>query len=452
MKKANLLITYAAIAAIPLLAQQSPTSSIVIKGGIPVIAIPDFRGAGEAAKNMGVFNETLWNEIQQSGQFKMVGKALYPLRSPQQPSDFKAPSPNGAKNGPWLTDWSGPPVNTQWLAFGYAAVQNGQMVLYGWLDNVNQPDMSGAQVIGKLYFGGFDEDGARKVAREFAADILKQFGAASLIGSKIYFVSDRTGHKEIWSMDYDGSNQKQLTSYASISTFPCVSADGTKVAFTTYYQGFPKIFVHSTETGRKLPFYNQSASMNAPSDFTPDSKQLMLYSTAGGKESQVFIAGADGSNLRRISSVRAIEVEPKVNPKNPSELVFVSGRGGLPQIYKMNIDGADVVRLSNGEGEAVNPSWRPDGQKIAFAWTKGFDPGNYNVFVMDIATREVTQLTHQSGRNENPVWGADGVHIVFQSKRGRGTQIYSMLADGSQLKQLTTQGNNEKPVWSKATQ
>jgi TolB protein len=451
MNRAIILSVCAAAMMVSGFAQQ-PANQVVIRGGgIPVIAIPDFRGAGDAQRSMSTFNQTLWNEIQQSGQFKMVGKAMYPLQTPQQPSDFRAPSPNGAKNGPWLTDWSGPPVNAQWLAFGYTAVQNGQLVLYGWLFNVNQPDLTGAQVIGKLYFGTPDDEGARKVAREFAADILKQFGTANLIGTKIYFVSDRSGHKEIWSMDYDGSNQKQMTRYGSISTFPCVSADGAKVAFTTYYQGFPKIFVHSTETGRKLPFYNQSASMNAPGDFTPDSKQLLLYSTASGKESQIFVANADGSGLRRISSVRAIEVEPKVNPKNASELVFVSGRGGLPQIYKMNIDGADVVRLTNGEGEAVNPSWRPDGQQIAFAWTKGFDPGNYNIFVMDVATRQVTQLTHQSGRNENPVWGPDGIHIVFQSKRGQGTQIYSMLADGTQLKQLTTQGNNEKPVWSKAT-
>jgi TolB protein len=307
-------------------------------------------------------------------------------------------------------------------------------------------------VIGKLYFGSLDDTGARKVAREFAADILKQFGAQSLLGSKVFFVSDRTGHKEIWSMDYDGSNQKQLTSYRSISTFPAVSPDGTKVAFTSYAQGTPKIFIHSTDTGRKLPFYNQAASMNAPGDFTPDGKLLMLYSTAAGGYSQIYSANIDGSNLKRISYDRTIDVEPKVNPKTGNDIVFVSGRSGLPQIYRMNMDGADIVRLTNGEGEAVNPSWSPDGQRIAFAWTRGFEPGNYNIFIMDVASRNTVQLTHGAGRNENPVWAPDGVHIVFSSKRGRGNQLFTMLADGTQVKQLTTQGNNEKPVWAKAVQ
>ena len=106
---------------------------------------------------------------------------------------------------------------------------------------------------------------------------------------------------------------------------------------------------------------------------------------------------------------------------------------------------------TDGEGEAVNPAWHPDGQKIAFAWTRGFEPGNYNIFIMDVATRAVAQLTHGVGRNENPVWAPDGLHIVYSSKRGRTIQLFTMLADGSQQKQLTTLGNNEKPVWGRTS-
>jgi TolB protein len=115
----------------------------------------------------------------------------------------------------------------------------------------------------------------------------------------------------------------------------------------------------------------------------------------------------------------------------------------------MNIEGTDVVRLTTGEGEAANPAWHPEGQHIAFAWTRGFEPGNFNIFVMDVATRRVDQLTHGAGRNENPTWAPDGKHLVFSSRRGGRTQIYTMLADGTQVKQLTTQGENTMPVWSK---
>src|SRR5208337_361660 len=187
-----------------------------------------------------------------------------------------------------------------------------------------QPNPSTAQLIGKVYFGSMDEAGAIKVARDFAADILKQFGAGNLVGSKIYFVSNRTGNKEIWAMDYDGSNQKQFTSYKSITTFPVLSQDSTKIAFTTFARGTPQIFIHSLETGRKLAYYNQQASLNAASDFTPDSQHLLIYSTASGGYSQIYETDINGGAIHRISNSNAIDVEPKVNPKTGADLVFVS--------------------------------------------------------------------------------------------------------------------------------
>ncbi len=456
MKKLLLVLSLSGSA---LLMAQSRDMLIELMGGNkkPIIAVPDFRGSGDAQKFMGTFNQTLFSELQGSGRFDMSPKSIYPLQVPQQPSELKPPSTptagrrTPASNGPWLTDWSGAPVNANYLAFGYAGTQNNQFVLYGWLFNVTQPDITSAQLIGKIYFGPMDENGAKKVARDFAADILQQFGAKSLAGSKVFFVSDRTGNKEIWSMDYDGGNQKPVTSYHSISTMPAVSPDGQKVAFTSYLKGTPGIVVHSTETGRRVPFYNQVASLNATPEFTPDGKNLLFSSTAAGGYAQLYETNVDGSNLRRLSSVRAIDIEPKVNPKTGQDIVFVSGRGGLPQLYKMNSDGADIVRLTNGEGEAVNPSWHPEGKFIAFAWTRGFEPGNYNIFIMDVSTREIVQLTHGAGRHENPYWAPDGLHIVYSSKIGRTTHIYTMLADGSQIQQLTTQGNNMQPVWAKGT-
>ena len=129
-------------------------------------------------------------------------------------------------------------------------------------------------------------------------------------------------------------------------------------------------------------------------------------------------ADANGSNLKRLTHSRFVEVEPKVNPKTGNEIVFVSGRSGPQQIYKMNIEGTDIVRLTTGEGEASNPAWNPDGQHIAFSWTRGFEPGNFNVFVMNVATQEFVQLRTGQGRNENPTWAPDGRHLVFSSKRG----------------------------------
>src|SRR5260370_38456099 len=127
---------------------------------------------------MTTVNGTLFSELQNSGQLKMIAKTLYPLQIPQQPSDFH-PAANGRSQGPWLTDWSGPPPNANYLAFGYAATQNNQLVLYGWLYDVRQANTTAAQLIGKIYVDSIDADRAKKVARELAARIFQRLGQYS---------------------------------------------------------------------------------------------------------------------------------------------------------------------------------------------------------------------------------------------------------------------------------
>ena len=440
-----------------LAAHQQVVGTIEKNPGKPRVAVPDFRGSGGAAQYMATFNRTVQDDLDRSPLINFASKTSYPLQVPQQPSDLIAgvapPSPRAVTpQGNRLTDWGLPPVSSNYLGIGYGAEQNNVLIVSAWLYTTaaNMPDLQQAQIFGKRYTGSLDESGAVAVGHQYAADILATFGGKSLVGTRIVFVSDRTGAKEIWVMNWDGTDQKQLTHYNSISTFPSASPDGRIVAFTTYTAGYPQIQMFSLDTGRKLPFYNQRASMNAFVTFTPDSKQIIFSSTAGGGAAQLHIANVDGSGLRSITRSGAIEVEAKINPKTGADLVDVSGRSGLPQIYRMNMEGADVQRVSAGTGEATNPAWNPDGGHLAFAWTKGFEPGNYNIFVMDVATQQTAQLTTNEGRNENPTWAPDGSQIAYASKRGRQSQIWVMNADGTGKRALTEKGSNEKPFWVNA--
>jgi TolB protein len=439
-------------------ARQQVVGTIEKNPGKPLVAVTDFRATGVTAPTlMATFNSTVQSDLQGSPVINFIPKTLYPLRIPQVPNDLAVGlAQANAKPAPTpgfrLADWYAPPAKANYLGIGYGAEDRGLFVVFGYLYTTapNITDLQQAQVFGKVYTASLDQSGAIDAAHHYAADILAQFGGQSLVGTRIVFVSDRTGSKEIWTMNWDGADQKQITKYNSISTFPSASPDGRIVAFTTYATGYPAIQLFSLDTGRKLPFYNQRASMNAFVSFTPDSKQIVFSSTASGGAAQLFMANADGSGFRRITNSGAIEVEAKINPKTGTDIVDVSGRSGLPQVYRMNIEGADVQRLSAGTGEATNPSWSPDGSHIAFAWTKGFEPGNYNIFVMDVINKDTTQLTAAEGRNENPGWSPDGAHIVYASKRGRQSQIWVMNADGTGKHPLTSAGNNEKPVWVNA--
>jgi TolB protein len=442
MRKSYFLTALPALIATTMSAQI--TGVITDKGGDrkPALAVIDFKGSG-SQPFMADFNSTLFGDLQNSGLFDMVAKSMFPLNNPQRPEDLK---PEDNRQGFALQDWQGAPAKASHLVFGYTAAVNGALALYGNLYDTRQQNLQSAQLMTQRYSGSLDEAGAIKIAHQFANDIIQKFGGTgSLLGSRIYFISTRTRSDELWVMDWDGNNQKQLTNLKSLTIMPAVSADGTRAAFTTYAKITPRIMLINTETGRPLPFYNQDASLNTTPGFTPDGKQIYYSSTAGGQP-QIFAANLDGQGFRRITHRDAICVEPKVNPKNPNLLLFVSGPGAQ-QIYRMNADGGDVQRVTNGEGEASNPSWSPDGQRMAFSWTQGYSKGQWNVFIMEIGSGQYLQLTHGEGKNENPVWAPDGRHLVFTSTRSGRPQIYTMLADGTQVKPLTQQGTNRSPVW-----
>jgi TolB protein len=113
----------------------------------------------------------------------------------------------------------------------------------------------------------------------------------------------------------------------------------------------------------------------------------------------------------------------------------------------VNDDGTNVRRLVDEGGEAANPSWSPEGTFLAFAWRKA-GSSRFEIFIHDLATGKESQLTQNSGDSEKPSWSPDGRHLVFESNRSGTLQIYSMLADGTKVRQLTRNGINKAPAWS----
>ena len=178
------------------------------------------------------------------------------------------------------------------------------LVLYGNLYDSSRPDPSPAsQPISKRYLArAADENGARDIAHQFAADILKLFGAQSLFGTHIYYVHQDSfrSPKDIWVMDPDGKNPRQITHFNNLTIEPSVSPDGTKIAFTSYVHVNPGIFVFSVNPVRDLRFYNQVASVNAQPSFTPDGKQgdYLFFLRGADPGCHIFIANLDGRGFR----------------------------------------------------------------------------------------------------------------------------------------------------------
>src|SRR5271157_2790483 len=162
---------------------------------------------------------------------------------------------------------------------------------------------------------------------------------------------------------------------------------------------------------------------------------------------ELYVCDANGGRPKRLTFSNGGSTSPTWNPKTGQTIVFVSDRGGVPQLYLMNADGTNVSKLDLPDmGYVIDPSWSPNGQLLAFSWRR--PNGNFDIYIMEVATRQIVELTRDTDRNERPSWAPDGRHIVFESTRSGSRQIWEMLADGTQARQLTTEGHNESPNWS----
>lgn len=379
------------------------------------------------------FNQVLWNDLDNAGIFDLVSKSYMPLKPPQEPADvdFKA--------------WSDPPASAQMLVFGKTEVINANLVITGRVFDLGNPGNPG--VLGKRYVATLNEVSTREAAHRLANEIVQALGGGvpGINLTRIAFVSKRTGHAEIWVMDYDGFNQHPVTSYNSMSTTPRWSPDNTKLAFTSYASGNPEIYLYSFETFRRMPFPTYKGLNTTPA-WSPDGKKVAFCSSMSG-DPEIYVSDANGFNLQRLTFSPGVDISPAWNPKTGNEMAFVSDRSGSPQIYIISADGTNPRRLTTGGGDASSPSWSPNGLFMAFHW-RLTDTGTYDIYVMEIATGRIVQLTHDAGRNEHPTWSPDGRHLAFESTRGGSRQVWTMLADGSNPKQLTHEGENWNANWS----
>ena len=206
-----------------------------------------------------------------------------------------------------------------------------------------------------------------------------------------------------------------------------------------------------------------SAAQPAPSaagDCTPDAKATALplagtwlaYSATRNNNGDIYIVRLDDdlqhaneATLKRLTTHPAADFDPTWSPDG-TRIAFRSQRDGNDEIYVMNADGTCQVNLTHDPVGDWSPAWSPDGTRIAFA--RFFDGKSYT----DIATIAVTGLGLQrltNAHGEYPAWSPDGRRIVFASARDGNYEIYLMNADGTGQTRLTNNpAYDMAPAWS----
>lgn len=299
----------------------------------------------------------------------------------------------------------------------------------------------------------------RTLAHTFANDVIFTLtGEKGMFLSKIVTSrSTRPQQKEIFILDWDGTNATQVTHHKSIALSPTWAPDGKSIAYSSFAYHVNRksrnldLFTYELQTGRRyLVSYRQG--LNSGANYCPDNKHILLTISNQGNP-DIYKMTLDGLKLTRLThaSNGVMNVEPAMSPDG-KKVAFSSTRSGQPMIYIMDSDGTNVKRVTFAGEYNSTPAWSPDGKKIAFA---ARDKSHYDVFIMDADGTNMARLTSAkkvSGSmadNEDPSFSPDGKQILFRSNRTGTYQLYIVSTDGETERRITfDQYNYYKPRWS----
>jgi TolB protein len=304
-------------------------------------------------------------------------------------------------------------------------------------------DVAGQRMItGKRYRG--PADAFASMMHRCADEIMIRFtGEPGIAQTQIAFIARHNGNKELFVMDQNGSNIRQLTSDRSITLSPAWSPDSREIAVTSYRDRNPDLVaVGPSGNGRRL--LSQHPGLNSAPAWSPDGSRIALTLSKDGNP-EIYTMNRQGADLRRLTNHAAIDTSPTWSPTG-RQIAFVSDRAGSPQVYVMDAEGSNLRRLTYQGNYNDRPSWSPRGDRIAFVSMEG---SRFDVYVINVDGSGSQRLTMGNGSNESPSWSPDGRFLIFSSTRSGVPQLYRMYDDGSGQQQLTfLDGGAQSPVWS----
>ena len=428
MKKVlSLFLSFAAVLTASDLFAQTKLS-VSGAGRLYPIAVPQLcssEGGSAVAKEI---SAVIARDLQLSGYFDVMNPEAY-LETPGKcsgPDDFA------------YSDWS--VLGVEGLVRGVVEEREDSLQVQMYLHDVQVRKA----VLGKEYVG--EETHARSIAHRFANEILKFFtGEEGVFGSQIIF-SGRVGRfKELFVMDMDGTNIRQLTDDKGLAISSSWHQNGKELLYTTYRDRVPEVYALDLAS-RRIKRLTRGSALELGAKYTIDGRNVIV-SRSAGRDSDLVILDSNGTVIKKLTGgTGAIDVSPDFSPDG-SRVVFCSNRSGGPQIYVMNSDGSNVHRISYVTSSyCTSPDWSPKGDRIAFVCRA--DAG-FQIFVSDPEGRNALQLTSY-GDNEDPDWAPDGRYLVFASTfgRGRNFNLALMRSDGANITQLTnSRSGDTEPAW-----
>lgn len=220
---------------------------------------------------------------------------------------------------------------------------------------------------------------------------------------------------------------------------------GGKYIFGKLYTDYPK------ENPRRLSHYiaNDIQKKITGVPGVAHTQMLMIGESGpaagGGTAKEVFLMDADGNNLIKLTSDKNLAATPAWGAKG-TEIYFTTYKDYNPDLMGMVLNSNKKWYISRRSGFNISPSWSDGGQMIALTLSRD---GNSEVYTVDRAGKNLKRLTFSRSIDSSPCWSPDGKTIAFTSDRTGGPQVHLMSASGENVRRLTHNTNyNDGPSWS----
>ncbi len=391
------------------------------------IAIPELKPESPAdARLARETADTLSKDLDFSGLFRIVEPGGFP----------KSPQAMGVKAGEidfpaWIQS------GTEFLVRGACVVQGNTLKMEMRLFDT----VGGREMLAKAYTCQVRD--WKGPVHQFADEIIMLLtGERGVFGTKIAFVQVQGQTKEIYVVDFDGSNPVQVTHDNSIALSPAWSRDGAQLAYSSYKEEGPKLYAVNVANGsqRLLAGY---PGLNISPSWRPGSNELAATLSKDGNP-DVYLLSSSGGVISRLVNSWSIDVSPSWSPDG-RKLAYVSSESGSPQIYVVDVGSGQKRRITFKGNYNTSPRWSPKGDYIAYSGIAG---GQHQIFIIPPDGGEPKQLTRE-GRNESPTWSPDGRLLAFSSTREGGPAIWVMTVGDMSAKRVTRlPGQQILPDWS----
>jgi TolB protein len=268
-------------------------------------------------------------------------------------------------------------------------------------------------------------------------------GEPGMAASRIAYVVQGRGSKEIYVVDSDGENATRVTSDGTIALSPSWSPDGGRIAYTSFRSGAPLLYERNLASGADRVLSDRGGINITPS-YAPDGRTVAFGTTVGG-HTEIATVGPEG--LRQHTRGRGYEnLSPSFSPDG-RRVAFVSDRLGQPQIYVMTLGGEPrLVSEYGSRGYSTSPDWSPAGPVIAYHTRVN---GRMQIVAVDADGGGARVLTDRS-TNEDPSWAPDGRHLVFASPDRDGGGLFVLDTVTGRVRPLLRGRGFGLPDWSPA--